>query len=165
MTVYSQCAQGKKPENFYILHKFSIPFISKLLSHLSYLLTYLFHPFLFTYPFPPLLFTYITYLHTQTLLIGLYDFVAPLVLISRIFHRKANLFGYILEIQNSFILLKVLSRRRVLIKNVKDFNLMHCAILLSFTYRHSVLPWPQYVPYLSISTISFSPCFKQTYPS
>ena len=53
-----------------------------------------------------------------TLLIGHYDPVAPLVLILRTSVRKANLFDYILEIQNIFVLLNSSSIRGVMIQNI-----------------------------------------------
>ena len=53
-----------------------------------------------------------------TLLIGHYDPVAPLVLILRTNVRKTNVFGYILEIQNIFVLLNSSSIRGVMIQNI-----------------------------------------------
>ena len=46
------------------------------------------------------------------------DSVAPLVLILRTRVRKANLFGYISQIQNIFVLFNSSSIRGVMIKNI-----------------------------------------------
>ena len=51
-------------------------------------------------------------------LIGHYDLVAPLVLILRTSVRKANLFSYILENQNIFVLLNSSSIRGDMIQNI-----------------------------------------------
>ena len=55
--------------------------------------------------------------------VRLCDPVAPLVLILRISVRKANLYGYISQIQNIFVLFNSSAIRGIMINNIWDFIL------------------------------------------
>ena len=72
-----------------------------------------------------------------TLLLRLWDTVAPLVLILRTSVRKANLYGYISRIQNIFVLFNSFSVRGDMIKTFEILILR--AFYFSLTW--SVVPW------------------------
>ena len=67
----------------------------------------------------------------MTLLLRLCDPVAPLVLILRTSVRKANLFGFISQIQNIFVLFNSSPIREVMIKKHLRFQ----------SYAHFTLVW------------------------
>ena len=59
----------------------------------------------------------------MTTLVGLCELVAPPVIILGATIWEKQMFCYILEIQNIFVILKSTSIRGVMMKNIKEFNL------------------------------------------
>ena len=65
-------------------------------------------------------------------MVQLYDFVTPIVLILCQNMKKRDLSGYILKMENIFVLLNTISLRGLIMESIKDFILT--CIYFSLTY-------------------------------